>query len=89
MSFRPEGSSYENDVYTNETLIEETPSIENEGYNSSNENFSLEGYFDDGFGDMDNEPKNVILESEEDIKKIENTYNVDITSIIDKEKFAV
>lgn len=81
MSFNPES-------YSNEEIID-TPVSEQEVFEQSplDEEFSLEDYFDDGFGDRENEPNHVILNNETDIKEIEKTYGVDVASLIE-EKFA-
>lgn len=82
MSFNSESYSVEEVVDTSNLTQEIIEQNE-----PTDDIFSLEGYFDDGFGDTEDEPPHVVLD-EEKAREIEKKYAVNIASIIDKEKFA-
>lgn len=81
MSFKLESSTNEDNGYENEILVE-TPVAEEESLEQEeDENFLFSEKFDDGF---DKEPNHIILESEDQIRELENTFNVDISSLISR-----
>ncbi len=81
MRFNPEGQHKGEEEPVE--LFGETKGIE-EGprYFENEEEVSLDSYFDDGF--EDEMPENIVLKSSEDIKALEQKYNIDINSLIQK-----